>query len=222
MKPRQNSAFARDFASAVDKFPKLKYELDEKRKSWIITGDLDICDLAGTYWGTFDIRVFVPQNYPHCVPIVQEVSTLIRRDVDWHIDENGICCIDINHKLIHMARMGINLTDFMTLKVYPFFANQLFKMKKGIYAGEEYQHYFAGVVQFYLEDLSLNEEQAISMLEAILGQTVGRNGKCPCGSLQKLKNCHLTSFSFLKGMDRDQLREDLASFNKLASPIKTA
>ena len=215
--PQRKSAFERDFRLAAEKFPKLKYELDKQRKLWVITGELDICDRVGVYWGTFDIRIFVPQNYPHCVPKVQELSTLIPRDVDWHIDEDGTCCVDINHKMTHMARIGINLSDFITQKVYSFFANQLFKMSKGAYAGEEYEHHFAGVVQFYQEDLGLNQKQAIPMLEAILGGAIGRNGKCPCGSVQKLKHCHLISFSFLKSMERDQLRRDLRSFKALSA-----
>jgi hypothetical protein len=216
MKPQRKSTFERDFGVARDKFPKLSYDLDKKRKLWVITGELDICDQAGIYWGTFDIRIFVPQNYPHCVPVVQELSTVIPRDIDWHIDADGFCCLDIQHRMTYDARKGINLSDFIMQKVYSFFANQLYKINHGSYAGEEYQHHFPGVAQFYREDLGLGVEAAILMLEGILEGWLGRNERCPCGGLYKLKNCHFASFSFLKWMGRDQLKKDLKSFRALA------
>ena len=68
------------------------------------------------------------------------------------------------------------------------------------------------------EDLGPGDEAAISLLDGILERWLGRNERCPCGGLEKLKNCHLASFAFLKGME--QLRKDLRSFRTLLKGAK--
>jgi hypothetical protein len=216
MKTKSIPRFIRDFREVVDRFPKLKYSFDDERKLWTIAGELDICDVKGIYWGTFEILIIVPQIYPYCVPVVQEVSNIIPRDIDWHIDESGFCCLDIEHRLIQMSRRGLRITDFITNKIYPYFANQLYKLESGSYAGSEYALGFLGVVQFYQEDLKLDPVQATAFLERLVSRIpVGRNEKCLCSSGLKLKCCHIESFRYLKDLRLDKLKEDLVNFQNM-------
>ena len=220
MKAKSIPLFVRDFKETAERFPKISYTFDDTQRFWTITGELDICDVKGNYWGTFDIRIIVPQAYPYCIPLVQEVSNIIPRDIDWHIDESGFCCLDIDHRLIHMSRRGIRLTSFIANKIYPYFANQLYKLESGNYAGSEYAHHFPGVVQFYEEDLKLDPVQATVFLERLVSRMpVGRNEKCLCSSGLKLKCCHIESFRYLKDLRLDKLKEDLVNFqNTLKNP----
>lgn len=215
MKWQEKSRYERDFKKVEDRFPKLRNDYDSKTRQWIITGDLDICDTAGDYWGTFKIKMFVPQSYPHCVPCVQELSNIIPRHADWHIDDNGLCCLDIEHRLYVLSRKGIVLDQFISEKVYSFFANQLYKLRNEQYAGEEYKHNFDGVVQFYQEDLDLIPELAVTFLGKILDGTIERNILCPCGSKKKVKYCHWPSVQFLKSINTARLIIDHHNFKLL-------
>ena len=81
-------------------------------------------------WGNYDIDVFVPTiNYPQVTPIVVETTKNIERSWDFHISDEGICCLSIPHKLILAKRSGINLINFYRDFIYPFFANHQFKLK---------------------------------------------------------------------------------------------
>jgi hypothetical protein len=207
----RRSKFEKDFLAVDEYFPKLSFCWNLKSKHWIITGDLDICDTEGNYWNTFNISIFVPHTYPHCVPIVKENSALIKREDDWHISQEGICCLDIEHNLIVMSRRGIEIGSFIRDKVYPYFANQLYKLSENTYAGKEYSHHFEGILQYYVEDLNLlSEELTIRFLERIISHTfVGRNDKCPCGSTKKIKECHLESIEKIKDLGKTRIKKDL-------------
>lgn len=213
---RRGNNFEEDFETALELFPKLRMIWDSQHESWYIKGQLDICDEIGEYWDSFDIQIIVPKSYPHCVPLVKEVSRLIKRDIDWHISKEGICCLDIDHKMLFLGARGIKIRDFIRSLVYPYFANQLYRMRTGKYAGEEFRHHFGGIQQFFSEDLKIcDAETAILILEAILNNKLpGRNDPCVCRR-RKFKKCHLTSVEFLSSLPKARLEMDLVEYKKV-------
>jgi len=198
------------------RFPKLTYSWSSKYKTWVIAGELDICDTKGIYWNTFDIGIVVPQSYPHCVPILIEKSKLIPRDIDWHISSEGICCLDIPHNLIVMSKMGINICSFIADKIYTYFANQLYKLTEKKYAGKEYEHHFDGVIQYYIEEHNLLDKNAVvSLLQRLAAKSsIGRNDSCPCGSGKKIKHCHLNSIEKIKTLGSARMLADLETIKE--------
>lgn len=213
--------FEYDFRLLSEKFPKLnKFSWIEKLKSWVIEGELDICDMVGDYWDTFKVRVIVPINYPYCVPMVQEMSNKIPRQEDRHINELGFCCLDIDHRLLRMSRRGIRLNDFVTTYVYPYFANQIYYESEERYSSGEYAHHFAGVIQFYHEELGIRTAiEAITILEHILTtKPLGRNEPCFCGR-GKYKSCHLQTVNYLKSVGKERLIRDLSGFKEVQQKV---
>lgn len=210
------SIFERDFVQVRDHFPHLTYEWNTEHKTWCVTGELDICDTEGVYWNTFGIVLLVPESYPHCIPVLIEKTEIIPRDIDWHVSPEGICCMDIGHNLIILSKKGINLTDFITNKVYSFFANQLYKLEKQCYAGEEYGHHLQGVMQYYKEELNLlTPDIMVTFITRILNKSgIGRNAQCPCGSGKKVKKCHLITIEALKLLGSKKISTDLENINE--------
>lgn len=149
------SLFEHDFIQVRDHFPNLTYKWNAEYKTWRVVGELDICDTEGVYWNTFGIVLLVPESYPYCIPVLIEKNKIIPREIDWHVSPEDICCMDIEHNLIILSKKGINLTSFITEKVYSFLANQLYKLEKQCYAGAEYGHHLQGVMQYYKEELDL-------------------------------------------------------------------
>lgn len=209
--------FEKDFIKISENYPKLSYARNDQPKGWIISGELDICDESGIYWDTFNIGIFVPLAYPYAVPVTAERSKIIPREIDWHISPEGLCCLDIPHNLTVAARRGLHLGEYLEDKIYPFFANQLHKIHKGVYAGEEYEHHFAGIVQFYAQTLQIkSNDMAIRFLELIVGKhAIGRNDPCPCGSNKKVKHCHLETINILRDLGTNDIMDDLKNFRDL-------
>nr|MBC7613692.1 SEC-C domain-containing protein [Pseudopedobacter sp.] len=205
------SLFERDFKEVEKFFPKLGYSWSSKYKTWIINGELDICDSEGVYWNTFNIGITVPQSYPHCIPVIIERSEIIPRDIDWHISQEGLCCVDVSPNLIAMSKRGIHICDFIKRKIYPYFANQIYKLSENKYADKEYAHHIQGIIQYYVEDLNISDEKTILLvLQQIISMPhIGRNQKCPCGSEKKIKNCHQLSVETIKSFGEDRIKSDL-------------
>jgi len=205
--------FERDFKDVEMRFPKLSYSWNSKLRCWIIRGDLDIIDIDGIFWMTFNVVIGVPEKYPHCVPIVIENSKIIPRETDWHISSEGICCIDIGHNLIAMSKRGIHIFSFFIEKIYPYFANQVYKIERKEYAGKEYLHHFDGVIQYYIEEHNLPTIDCITiMLERIvLNSKIGRNENCPCLSGKKTKKCHINSIEIIKSLGKNLIEKDLSN-----------
>lgn len=211
--------FKKDFERLTDVFPKLNaVTLNKNPAGWLIAGEIDITDSVGQYWETFELNIFIPGSYPNCVPIIREVSSLIPREEDYHISDEGVCCIGIDHKLIKTSRKGIKLDMFIKNEVYPYLSNQLYKLnsKSNDYAGEEYDHYFSGIVQFYREELNIERpELAINIIELLLAKELPRrNDECIC-KRAKYKHCHLQAVEFLQHMTSDRLYKDLEGFKKM-------
>ncbi|MCF8350510.1 MAG: hypothetical protein K9H15_05040 [Bacteroidales bacterium] len=213
---RKRCKFEWDFEEIKGFFPKLSYIYNEKSKIWIIFGELDICDQRGNYWDTFDIEISLPITYPYCFPLVKETSKKIIRDAEWHIDKDGYCCVDIDHRLLVLEKRGMNLLIFIKNKIYPYFANQIFKKSKNVYAADTYNHNFEGIMQFYEEDLNIkNNKLAINLLKKVINNNLPeRNEICPCGKT-KFKYCHFDSVEFLKCLPSHRLQKDLEEFSKL-------
>jgi hypothetical protein len=213
---KRGTIFEKDFQAVQGLFPKLKASYNSKNQFWYVKGELDICDTEGEYWGSFNILITVPHPYPYSLPIVKEISNHIKRDDNWHINNEGVCCLDITHKMLFIAARGINIFEYIRNYVYPYFANQLYKIKIGKYAGDEYKHHFAGINQFYAEDLNIHDpEIAILILEAILkGEIPGRNKKCICKKA-KFKKCHLSAVEFLTRLPKERLSLDLKEFKSI-------
>ncbi|MGM0377285.1 MAG: YecA family protein [Bacteroidota bacterium] len=215
---RSISKFEHDFEEATHIFPKLKYRKDSEANMWVVAGELDICDSAGDFWGAFTIAIYVPISYPYCVPHVKEISTHIRRNENWHISDRGDCCVDIEHKLLIYEKRGFNISQFIKTKVYPYFANQIYKEENGEYAKGEYGHNFEGVQQFYREELNINSDTlAVNILQKVISNNLpGRNDPCICG-IRKFKYCHFESVQFLQSLPIERLQADLDEFLKLIS-----
>lgn len=213
---KKPTLFEKDFELITDLYPKLRYHRNDQQKCWIISGELDICDQTGNYWDTFHILIAVSARYPEGVPKVFEKSHIIPRSMEWHISEAGECCLDITHNLELASRRGMRLAAFMEKEVYPYFANQLYRLSKQKYAGEEYGHLFEGVIQYYREQLHITEPAiAASFIKAVLEKNIpGRNQSCLCGSGKKTKNCHLHAFDILTELEKTTILHDLLSFEK--------
>lgn len=205
----------KDFKHAQVIFPKLKGHWDHESSCWVIKGELDVFDNNGVYWDSFKIALVVPEGYPYCVPVVIELSKKIPRQIDWHISPEGVCCVGMDHRLLWQAKRGIDLAGFIQNEVYPYFANQLYKLATGKYASGEYEHDFAGVRQFYTEDLELIDiNLVIRILKGILRNEIpGRNDPCFCEK-QKYKRCavHYQRVNFLASIERERLEKDLQGF----------
>lgn len=182
-----------------------------------LEGKISIVDDRYNLWGHFEIIILINESeYPYTIPVVVEKTNIINRNWDFHISKDGVCCLDIPHKLLKRKKRGVNFEEFYREIIYPFFANYHFKKSTGHYANGEYEHHFAGIVQYYREEHALeNILDIIALLEtATYGIKYQPNKECPiCGS-PKYKNCCRKKVYKIRGYGQQQLKVDLALFKQ--------
>lgn len=203
-----------DIVMVKEHFPKLKL-LNSDGKPPSFSGILDICDETGYWYGSFDIHIHASSRYPHGVPRMFETGGVIQRIADRHINDDGSCCVGIDHVLLHRAAKGFTTHAYLLEFAWPYFANQLYFKENGYYAEGEYHHGFAGVIQFYRQSLNIADPaHAVILLSGILDRNLPvRNDQCFCGSKRKFKYCHMSAAEYLAKIDYSRLKQDLHSFS---------
>lgn len=205
------------FQSEIDKFISLYPNFsirDISASNKALRGNIDIVDVKGDLWGTYEIEIIVPrEHYPYVTPFVFEISAKVERTEDWHVSDTGLCCLDITHNLILLEKRRLNLISFYQEKIYPFFANHTYKMHTGRYANGDYPHEFEGVKFFYENDLGLKDTGfTIHLLDCIVNRKLPeRNSLCLCGKY-KYKKCHMPIVERLLSFGYPQLMDDLGQF----------
>ncbi len=204
-----------DIDSFLNKYYSFKKVESPKAGLLALEGKISVLDKENKLWGQFEVLILINENeYPFTTPVVIEKTEIIDRDWDFHISKEGICCLDIPHKLLKRKRRGIIFEDFYREVIYPFFANFCYKESTGDYANGEYKHHFEGIAQFYQEELELEDfEKIVALLEtAINGIKHQPNSKCLFCNSPKYKKCCRKKIYTLRGYGIDQLKIDSALF----------
>ncbi len=208
-----NRKLSKDIEAFLDMYPIFSL-VKETEIALNLDGKIDIIDVDGNYWDSYEIRIKVPiAKYPNIIPEVYETSKKIKRENDWHISADGACCLDITHQLILLKNKGIDLISFYQNKIYPFFANHQYKLKTGNYANGDYPHEFDGIKYYYAKELHLTDtELIIKILKLITTKRLPKKESVCICSHSKFKHCHLPTVTKLTLFGQQQLRLDLLLF----------
>jgi len=178
-----------------------------------ISGSFEIRDDADILQGKFNIHVVIPDTYPLGFPTLYETSGAIRRIADRHIGKNGLCCVEITHKIIQISRHGITILDFFNQYVHRFFCWQI------LYEIEpqsvlQWGHGKDGILEYYMELFRTSEVKTVKtlLLSFIENKRADKKTVCFCGSGKSFKKCHLRGFEELATLGEERIRQDIILF----------
>lgn len=204
----QKLTLDKDLNEVLEIFPKLK--LFEKDKKKTIGGEIDIFDAAGNYVNSFDINVVVPRNYPYGFPLLFETSNKFEHIPDRHINEEGSCCVCSLQESDLISQKGIAIKDFFLGYVVPYLANQLYFDSEEEWANGDYEHGAEGILQFYRELFEMEPiHEVINLLSFFNTHKMNRNDNCFCGKKEKLKRCHLQTYTIIKDLSKARIEYDI-------------
>lgn len=204
----QKLTLDKDLNEVLEMFPKLK--LFEKDKKKTISGEIDIFDAAGNYVNSFDINVVVPRNYPYGFPLLFETSNKFEHIPDRHINEEGSCCVCSLQESDLISQKGIAIKDFFLGYVVPYLANQLYFDSEEEWANGDYEHGAEGILQFYRELFEMEPiHEVINLLSFFNTHKMNRNDNCFCGKKEKLKRCHLQTYTIIKDLSKARIEYDI-------------
>lgn len=201
----QNLAF-RKAAETIEKdFPSLHYvEIDNAVPA--VAGDLVLLDEVGGVLDTYQIVIKETQLFPKRFPFVYEVGGRIPHNIDWHVFNDGHCCIKSIPEEILLCKGGMSLPTFVREQVVPYFFNQKHREMHGFFLHER-SHGLRGNIEFF-EDL-FGTKDAQTILQWLLfikkRREPNRVNECFCGSGRKYRKCHREVYRKISGYTDEEL-----------------
>lgn len=170
-------------------YPKLEIEILNSQVN--ILGDLDFTATfkGETITDNYEILIEIPSKYPEELPKVKETSRKIRGG--FHINPGDYLCLEVDTKI----KMMFNKNPYLLYYIETFVVNYLysysyFKKYKKLPFGER-AHGVDGIIGFYKEVLDIDSaNQVMDFLKYLKDKSYRGHHLCPCGSEEKIRNCH--------------------------------
>jgi hypothetical protein len=196
----KNEQFENDIADLDKLFPKLSV-IDEYGEKFL-KGQLDIVDTTDKLWEIYNVEIKGSEFYPQSFPKLFEVGNAFPKIADWHVNNDGSCCIDILPNELIICKNGFSVTDFITQFAIPYLANQTYRKREGYYLYGEYSHGIIGKIEFYQSKLKAKSFlELLKMLTLIIkGYKPNRTSSCPFCHKVKFRKCHRDVFQELENI----------------------
>jgi hypothetical protein len=139
----------------------------------------------------FDIRIVTGNRYPVQEPKVFETEGRIPRTPDRHINDEGDCCVTVWEEWLIISG-DASFAAFLNGPLREFFLAQYWFEKSGKWPFGERSHGEKGLVEAYADVLGIShKKQDVTYHLRLLSQDWPKgHWLCPCGSGQRLRNCH--------------------------------
>lgn len=191
------SLFRQQIAEAAKVYPELKVSVREGIE--FLSGTFRIIDDEGKEWNSFQIEIRFNSAFPYLFPQLVELGGKIPKVADWHINENGGCCITIPLLEVTSCKNGITVLQFIQNHVKPYLFNQAHRLEKGYYAHQEFAHGVYGILEYYQELFKEKDvEKVIGYLKILKSTEFGKKTPCFCGKKAKFRKCHPEIFRIFK------------------------
>lgn len=187
-----------------DHYSKLKYMETEGLP--YIFGELELKDGTSELVDSYFIRIQPTSDYPRKFPHVFETCGRIPKNIDWHIFDNGRCCIKSIPEEILICKQGISLNQFIKDQVEPYFFNQKYRELNGYFLNER-SHGVKGNIEFFEEVLGTKSLILIKKCLVFIRDDMEPNrvSNCFCGSGKKYRKCHQSTYRLLRLFTNSEL-----------------
>ncbi len=188
-----------------------------KKNTVYIRGNLQLLDESKKrIIDRFAIEIELPAKYPNGLPKVRELNGRIPKIADRHIneDDEDICLFLPDERYKHYPE-GASIIDFIKGPVVSYFLGQVCYEQTGKLPTGERSHGIRGIIEFYSEELKVNDVSFIKrFLEYLSKPRLKGHWPCYCGSGKKMRHCHLNQI--LKYRNEISVQVATASLKRLS------
>jgi hypothetical protein len=165
-----------------------------KQESVVVRGTYGISIPGSAHQIEYGIFIFMPNNYPKQVPnLFCNDLKLPIGEIDRHIMSDGSACLGVYTDIMTRWFLKPDIVNFLENFVAPFLVWQAYydAHQKPPPWGDR-SHFSEGIIEYYAELLGINRCQAIVEFMKLLARKNRPKGHeiCPCGSGERLRNCH--------------------------------
>lgn len=180
-------------------FAEIKEALEAHQPRLEATLETDCVRIAGTFvcydadlpFDQYEIEVVVPWLFPLKEPGVWETRERIPRTVDRHVfPSNGRCCLGL-WEIWLIRNRDATFARFLTTHMHSYFVGQTVFECTGDWVFGEEAHSAEGIADSYFEAISFPEgSDRAHFFRLLTAPLLRTNPKCPCGSGERLSDCH--------------------------------
>lgn len=147
----------------------------------------------------YDVEIVFPDNYPSRAAILKEVGGRIAVGADNHMDGDRVACVLVEEEWL-LRTDHASLRAFLAGPVREYFLWQSLVAAGKPAPWPARPHGLDGVFEVYGEWCGTTDRAAIRRyLEYLILKKVKGHLPCPCGSGQRLRNCHQEHVLKLRG-----------------------
>ena len=199
------SNFRKEAIHICAEFPNLEYSEDQDGTPYLY-GKILLLNESNNYIDAYLIKIEPSANYPHSFPYVFEKGGRLPINVDWHMFNDGHCCIKSMPEETLICKEGINLSSFIREQVVPYFFNQKHRELHGYYLHER-SHGMDGNIEFFQDVFETTNLKAIarSLFFIARNPKPNRVDACFCGSNLKFRKCCRSVYDKMRGFGNEDL-----------------
>jgi len=165
-----------------------------KQEFVVVRGTYGISIPGSAHQIEYGIFIFMPNNYPKQVPnLFCNDPKLPIGDIDRHIMADGSACLGVYADIMTRWFLKPDIVNFLENFVAPFLVWQAYydAHQKPPPWGER-SHFADGIIEYYAELLCMEKYQLVVEFMKLLARKNRPKGHeiCPCGSGERLRNCH--------------------------------
>ena len=173
---------------------RLNNKLVLKQEFVVVRGTYGISIPDSAHQIEYGIFIFMPNNYPKQVPnLFCNDPKLPIGDIDRHIMADGSACLGVYADIMTRWFLKPDIVNFLKNFVAPFLVWQAYydAHQKPPPWGER-SHFADGIIEYYAELLCMKKCQSVVEFMRLLARKNRPKGHeiCPCGSGERLRNCH--------------------------------
>lgn len=137
----------------------------------------------------YALRIVISNNYPSEIPIVYELSGKIPSKYP-HISADRALCLGIRGDIACELEREPSLASFVETTVQSALYSAKFFFKYGKYPFGERKHGAKGILSYYEDLFEADQATSLKLLRTIALDQYRGHSYCPCGSSQRLRDCH--------------------------------
>lgn len=186
-------------------YPALNYHEDSDGNP-CVEGRLILRDSANNYIDDYSIRITPSESFPLRFPFVFELEGRLPNNIDWHVFEDGHCCIKSFPEEILICKTGLNITQFIKEQVVPYFFNQKYRELHGYYLKER-PHGSQGHIEFFEDVFKTKNLNRIAkaLFHISRNSKPSRVDRCFCGSSLKYRKCCREPHKTISNFSKDEI-----------------
>lgn len=154
-------------------------------------GTFPVVSDAGKTLDRYQVEISFPDDCDvFGLPAVHEVAGRIPQISARHINYDGTACVCVPAEWV-LTAPDKTFLSFLRIPVRNFFLSQSIFEKTGNWPFGERSHGNAGKIEFYKDFFAAEDENEVRLcFLCLLHPKMKGHWPCPCGSLQKFRNCH--------------------------------